>query len=787
MRLSFSYNNFSSTIFCQAGFVLALLLLATNTYSQLAVGQWQTHYSYRNVTQVAVASDKVYAVGSNALFSVSLADQSIDFYSKITGLSDNDITQIAYNNQSNQLLVVYANSNLDLVSSSGVYNVPDLYLKQATMDKTVNSILFADSLAYLSCNFGIVVLNMSKHEISDSYVIGANGNYIPVLAMAIFNRKIYGLTANGLSLADATSHNLANFQVWTNVTSLPAGGNLNLLSFGGALWLLKANGIVYKSTDGNVWNAVLPLSNIARMQSDNKYLYFISDTTSTTFVYDANSNVTTLAGFAPNRISVDNTTSHSFWLASGDAGLQQVNQNGQTVNAFTPSGPFDNSAWGMAFGGEKLFVVPGGAWDVQYFHPASVMMYQGHAWTNIDGTTISQQTNMPATTDFVSIAADPKDNTHFFVGAYGMGLYEFKNNTFSKWYNCLNSGVESIFQSQSNQLQYQRIDGLKFDQQGNLWFLNTQINDPVKYLSPDGIVHSLYFDAIKGFSNVLDILIDNSNPNRKWIISSRINPGVFVFDDNGTLDNQQDDQSKFFSSFVDQDGNVFSSDFYFCITQDLNNQIWIGTMKGPIVIQNPNNAFASNFTISRIKVPRNDGTNLADYLLGTERVNAIAVDGANRKWIGTQTSGLYLVSPDGTQILQHFTTDNSPLLSNTILSLALNNQTGELFVGTDQGLISYQTDATQATATFSNVYAYPNPVRPDFNGMITITGLVADTQVKITNLNGNLVYETISNGGIATWNGNKVDGSRVSSGVYLVICTSADGSQHAITKLLIIK
>ncbi len=787
MRLSFSYNHFFSTFFCEAGFVLALLLLATNTYAQLAVGQWQTHYSYRNVTQVAVASDKVYAVGSNALFSVSLADQSIDFYSKITGLSDNNITQIAYNNKSNQLLVVYANSNLDLISSSGVYNVPDLYLKQATMDKTVNSILFADSLAYLSCNFGVVVLNTLKHEISDSYVIGANGSYVPVLATTIFNGKIYGLTANGLSQADASSHNLANFQVWTNVTTLPAGSNLNVLSFGGALWLLKANGTVYKSTDGIVWSAVLSLSNIARMQTDGQYLYFISDATSSTIVYDKNLNVITLAGFAPSRISVDNTTSHNFWLASGNAGLQQVSQSGQTVNAFTPSGPFDNSPWGMTLGDGKLFVVPGGAWDVQYFHPASVMMYQSHTWTNIDGATISQQTNMPTTTDFVSIAADPKDNTHFFVGAYGMGLYEFKNNTFYKWYNCLNSGVESIFPGQSNQLQYQRIDGLKFDQQGNLWFLNTQINDPVKYLSPDGIVHSLYFDAIKGFSNVLDMLIDNTNPNRKWIISSRINPGVFVFDDNGTLDNKQDDKSKFFSSFVDQDGNVFSSDFYFCITQDLNNQIWIGTMKGPIVIQNPDNVFASNFNITRIKVPRNDGTNLADYLLGNERVNAIAVDGANRKWIGTQTSGLYLVSPDGVQTLQHFTTDNSPLLSNTILSLALNNQTGELFVGTDQGLISYMTDATQAAATFNNVYAYPNPVRPDFNGVITITGLVADTQVKITNLNGNVVYETISNGGIATWNGNKADGTRVSSGVYLVVCTSADGTQYAITKLLIIK
>jgi ligand-binding sensor domain-containing protein len=174
-------------------------------------------------------------------------------------------------------------------------------------------------------------------------------------------------------------------------------------------------------------------------------------------------------------------------------------------------------------------------------------------------------------------------------------------------------------------------------------------------------------------------------------------------------------------------------------------------------------------------------------LLGNERVNAIAVDGANRKWIGTQDAGLYLVSPDGTQILQNFTVDNSPLLSNTILSLALNNSTGELFIGTNQGLVSYMTDATQANASFSEVHAYPNPVRPDFNGIITITGLMADSQVRITNVNGNVIYQTISNGGIATWDGMNADGSRVSSGVYLIMCTSPDGSQHATVKLLIIK
>ncbi|MBB3186604.1 T9SS type A sorting domain-containing protein [Microbacter margulisiae] len=784
----FLFKLLSKRFLRMSGSVMLCLLSFTSVDAQLAVGEWQVHYSYRNVTQVAIASDKAYAVGSNALFSVDFTDQSIAYYSKINGLSDNDISLIGYNDATKQLLIVYANSNIDLLSQSGISNVPDLYLKQAAMDKTVNSVLFADSLAYLSCNFGIVVLNMAKHEISDSYVIGVNGSYIPVLATSLFKGKIYGLTATGLFDADASNHNLADYQVWSSITSLPLSdvNNSNLLVYEGLLWLLKSDGMVYNSSDGITWNVVPSLKNITRMQCDNKYLYFISDQDANTYVYDTSLHFTTLAGVSPDCIATDNTTSPSFWLASGSSGLLQLNKNGQEMNAFAPSGPLDNSAWAMAVSGDKLFVVPGGAWAVQYLHPASVSMLENNQWTNIDGFSISQATSMPSTTDFVSVAADPSDNSHFFIGAYGRGLYEFKNNTFYKWYNCTNSGVESIFPGQTIQFDYQRINGLTFDSQGNLWFLNEQIGDPVKYLSSDGNVHSLYFDGIKGLPTLQDILIDKLNPNRKWILSERSTPGVFVFDDNGTLENQQDDQSKFFSSFVDQDGNIFSSDFYYCMVQDMNDQIWVGTAKGPIIIQNPDNAFSSDFTITRIKVPRNDGTNLADYLLGTESVNAIVVDGANRKWLGSQSSGLYLVSADGTKILKHFTAENSPLLSNDILSLGLNNQTGELFIGTDAGIISFMTDANQALDTFSGVHAYPNPVRPDYHGVITITGLVADTQVKITDVSGNVIYVTTSNGGVATWSGNGINGARVHSGVYLILCSSPDGIQHSVTKLLIV-
>jgi len=222
------------------------------------------------------------------------------------------------------------------------------------------------------------------------------------------------------------------------------------------------------------------------------------------------------------------------------------------------------------------------------------------------------------------------------------------------------------------------------------------------------------------------------------------------------------------------------------MAQDKNGVIWVGTDIGPFLYSNLTNVFNSDYTCSRVKIPRNDSTNLADYLLVSENIQAIAIDGANRKWIGTKSSGVYLMSENGQQTIQHFTVSNSPLLSNNIMSLAINPLTGEVFFGTDQGIVSYQSDASEAGNTFGDVYAYPNPVRQGFTGVITITGLIDKTQVKISDINGHLVCETVSNGSIATWDGKDVHGRKVSTGIYLAICVNTDGTQSTITKILII-
>ncbi len=333
---------------------------------------------------------------------------------------------------------------------------------------------------------------------------------------------------------------------------------------------------------------------------------------------------------------------------------------------------------------------------------------------------------------------------------------------------------------------YTRLDGGVFDSQGNLFVANSAVSNNLKVLLNTGEWIQLKASAT-GKETLGKILINNQNPNHKWILSVRSGE-VIVFDDKGTLKDASDDAYNIFKSFPDPDveGAIISPAVIYSMAQDKNGVIWVGTEQGPLLFHNTTNAFSSGFSCSRVKIPREDGTNQADYLLINERIKAIAVDGANRKWIGTESSGVYLMSENGQKMIKQFTVSNSPLLSNDVLSIAINPVTGEVFFGTGQGIVSYQSDAAESTGSFSNVYAYPNPVREGYNGIITITGLIENTQVKITDLNGNLICNTVSNGSIATWNGKDVHGRKVNTGIYLVICATEDGTQSTITKIMVI-
>jgi len=379
--------------------------------------------------------------------------------------------------------------------------------------------------------------------------------------------------------------------------------------------------------------------------------------------------------------------------------------------------------------------------------------------------------------DLVSVAVDPTNPNHVYAGSWINGLFEFRDNELVNFYNETNSPIQIIPGTDLI-----RVGGLDFDEDNNLWITCSDNQMPVLVKMADGTWHELNYTSAMNADNVGEILVASNG--YKWVLLPR-GGGLFVFDDKGTPENINDDDYRKLSIY-DEYGEVISNEV-FSIAEDKNGSIWVGTNVGVVVYYNPEDVFTQSFFYGQqIKIPRNDGTNDADLLLGAETVTAISVDGANNKWFGTRSGGVFMTSSDGTEQMHHFNVDNSPILSNNIYCMDIVPETGEVFIGTEQGLISYRGESTEGDDDYNQVYAFPNPVKPDYEGPITIHGLVAGSYVKITDISGNLVFEMRSQGGQAIWQGVDFDGNRVHTGVYLVFASNEDGSKKTVTKILFV-
>jgi len=772
-----------------------LIVFACSMWSQVAMGKWNTHFAYNSVSQIAQSENKIYAISNGALFSVDKLDGNTEFYSKLSGLNDATISRIEYDPIDKQLLIIYDNGNIDILNSGGITNLPDFFNKQISASKAVNQIQFYQNKAYLSCNFGIIVLNMLKKEVADTYYIGPNASEVKVLNTTVNNGIIYALTSSTVFNASENDPHLVNYAYWSVTSGLPGSGDFQKIgTLGGQLILLRG-GNLYKQETNNSWTPVLPAIQVTDFNVTNNSLNVFSG--NTTYLINSVFNVSTITNLGIITDAEYDIQNNTYYFAANSLGIISYKQTGSdtpSVNYFKPGGPAVNIPWDMTFAGKKLFVVPGGRWATQNQTLGDVMMYENGTWTNILATTIQAKTGENPL-DFMNVAVDPEDNKHFFVTSYGFGLFEFKDNAFYNLYNESNSTIKSIYPPNDIHFsQYMRLDGAIYDKNKNLFLTNSGAAIGLKVLLANGTWTQNNYPSLNNQATLGKITISNLNPNQKWINSVRYTPGISIFDDNGTITDQSDDKSVFIYPFTypeqDKNGQTKLVSIYptliYTIVQDKNGVMWVGTDMGPFLFNNLSNVYNSDYTCSRVKIPRNDSTNYADYLLVGENVIAIAIDGANRKWIGTRASGVYLMSENGQKTIQHFTVSNSPLLSNNIMSIAINPVTGEVFFGTDQGIVSYQSDANEASTSFGDVYAYPNPVRQGYTGVITITGLMENSQVKITDITGNLICETVSNGSIATWDCKDVHGRKVSTGIYLAICANADGTQSAITKILVI-
>lgn len=746
--------------------------------------QWRTHLAYSKVNEVEKMGKKVYALSNHSLFSVDTQTEEIKYYNRSNGLNAVSINKIAFNESQNKMLLTYENGQIDVIDSKeNIYNIPDLYIKQANASKQINDIYMYQSKAYLAMNFGIIALDMKKHEIEDTYYIDKNKLEVNVRYVFVFGDSIYAVTNTTLYSAHLND-NLMDFSYW-NQCVLPSGEDVQgVCAIGNVLCILRDN-VLWSRQDGQWIEHKSTLS----LRSICTYDDVVYATINNAYgVVKINTDFTQQLEFEYGQVNDIIQDGNIHWLATESNGLVRVKDG--NYSEYRPNGPISNTPYRMRFFGDRLYVLPGGRWAVQNWHMGEVMYYENGEWTNITNGKLVDMANH-ALYDFMNVAQDPADKNHYFITTYGTGLLEIYGEEVVKLHLPNNSKLQSAVVSDPDF--YTRTDGAMFDEKGNLWVLNAGFGICILDLNRQWYSFDLYHKGTKiPLSTPGEILVDKRNLQWKWFTLCRDNTGLILLQDNGTPTQSNDDRTLYRNEWFDQYNNLIKPEFIYTLAQDQDNTIWVGTSKGVFTIPASVDFMTSN-KCERIVIRRNDGTDLGDYLLDGEQVNCIVVDGANRKWIGTANSGAFLiqitideVGNQQVETVEHFTAENSLLPSDNILSIAIQESTGEVFFGTSEGLVSYMSDASQPEETFDNLYVYPNPVSPTYKGYITIKGVMSNTIVRILDANGNLVKIMESTGGSAIWDGTNAQGNRVASGIYTIICNTSDGQSKGVTKVLIL-
>lgn len=762
----------------------AILLTALSVSAQSAQSRWRYYGAYHNVSRCIAVGDMVYGLSEGSIFSYSTTDGEVRVMDKTTGLSDADIRQMAYCAAEKCLVLVYSNSNIDVLfpADEKVSNMPQ-FMNSSLSDKTINDITVSGSNAYLGTNTGVTVIDLKRIEFSRTYNLG-----ISVRSAVETNDKIWAATTKGVYYG-STSDNLLDPSAW----KIYSGVFSKLRVLSGELYGLAGQVYTINVNTGRFGLASAEYPRFFSCYDGAGALYFGNK--QSVWALAPGGTTTKLMG-ANDFTDVTASSSAQYWAAAGTRGLcpYKAGSDGLLAasgNGITLNSPVHNYCAFMNVAPSGRILVSGGSMNYNGLnYPGTLYSESNGSFTNFEDT-LQTYTGLMYR-NLTGAVEDPSDPGHVFASSAETGLYEFRDGRFVKHYDQTNSTLSSVLPNDAFAGYYVRTTAPQYDSQGNLWMINIETDTILKIMKRDGTWTSIYIDELAGYPTFDYLIFDDAG--RAWFTHRRTtsshNAGVACLDFGGTIDDTSDDKFRFRYRFTNEDGTTYTPNTVNAIAKDLNGGIWIGTVEGPFLIDNPDDFFATDFTFDQIKVPRNDGTDLADYLLTGVPITAIAVDKANRKWFGTQGSGLYLISADNIETIDHFTASNSPLVSDNIQSLAFDPGSGLLMIGTDKGLMSY--DPGKVTADGSgfkdkDLKIYPNPVRPDFYGDVTIEGLPYGAEVKITTAGGQLVRKGVSTAGRYKWDVKDSHGAGVGSGVYYVLAVSADGKHGARGRIVVIR
>ena len=773
--------------------ILTIILFSFFSFTVLAANfnttGWKTYLSYNNTNSVEESNDQVFVVAEGSLYTYGKADNSIKQYYKGNGLNDNTISLIRYNKQTKSLLIIYDNSNIDILEGGVATNLPYLSTSTSIRDKQINSVLVHDEYAYLSTAFGIVVVNMAKKEIKDTYKLSLN-----ITSCAIQNGNIYASTTNKAEVSSgiiyaSLKENLLDKANWKpyGLSNLSDSHTISAIaSFKNTLFYLVSQQGIFYENNGEL-SRIINSSTLKYMKVigeklaciDNSRVFIVSDTQK----------------FDQINLSINDISTYQadkYWIAEGSKGLRSIQRKGS--NSFEVlnepiilDGPYSNSAFDIVCKNDKVYMIIGGK-DLlngkRFDKGGYILTYDYDKWSFIDPKEAQKKLNLPRNPrDYTSIAVTTDDSNDEIVYASSMGdgVIQYKNGTPVQSYNEKNAFKETAGGYGSG---YCYIDGLAFDKNGNLWMTSSEVNHAVLVLDKAGAWHRLDIEQLRGVYTINDILITSTND--KWIYVPRNTPKLVMIPNSESLDEVS---SYEFTTLIDTDGKELTPSNYTCVAEDKDGYIWVGTNRGAVYFTKPRISSAEDKAATRctrVKYTNEETGNLA-YFLDNVVVTTLKVDAGNRKWIGTKGNGVYVLDNDNETIVYQFNTTNSPLLSDNIYDIEINDKTGEVFIGTDKGLNSYQGEASEGKSDYSEIYAYPNPVRPEHMDKVTIVGLMDNSNVKITDLNGNIIYQTKSLGGQAIWNCRNANGSRVATGVYLVLASTEEASESVVTKIIVVK
>lgn len=756
------------------------LLVICNGFSQNQLS-WQSYFSYNEIKALSHSNTNFFAASENALFSKNTLSNVLKTTTTVEGLSGLTISALYHSTTYNTTLVGYENGLLIVINETNgkMFKVVDIVNKQLPSAlKKINHFLEYEEIVYLSCDFGIVQFNLKSLLFGDTYFIGEVGKELSVRQTAIFGGNLYAATELGVRFASIANPNLNDYKQWSVLTAENWSGITN---FGSDLYATSTSGGLYKL----VTNSFLLIRNfgapVVNFRADTSSL--LVTTPNQISIFDA--GLLVIKQINSNQIVDKNPIftcatllNGTLFLGTKENGLLTTSlEAGSSFVATSPPGPIRNAIFSFQVTPSALWAVYGGyssEYNPYSYNNSGPNLY-GISRLNDQGWLSIPSSAVLGAKSISRVTIDPKDESKVYASSFFSGMLRIENEVPTFLYDQTNSGLESIAFNGPTYIDV-RINGSAFDSSGNLWVTNSRIENGIKVLKSNGQWQSYSLNAIaeKSIDVSMGRMVVDKN-NTKWIATNT--DGVLVFNESSTTPFKK-------ITFGSDKGNLPVTDVR-SLAIDNNNQLWIGTTKGLRILSNIN-VFQSttDLTTKPIIILEED---VAQELLFEQFINAIVVDGANNKWVGTADSGVFLLSSNGQKTLYHFTINNSPLPSNTINDIGINASTGEVYIATTKGMVSFKGVATAASDSLSNVYVYPNPVRPGFSGTVKIAGLLDRANVKITDIEGNLVHEAVSEGGTIEWDTTAFGKYKVASGVYMIFISAEDGVETKVKKVMIIR